>query len=214
VRRASSRAFRTLAAGLAGTGVGTALTVALAAAPAWAQPEDGAGLVPGTPCAATARACIDLITQQAWLIKNGTVLRGPVPITSGGPSQETPQGDFKVAWKDPNHVSDNAARSPMPYSVFFAQGGVALHGGSLTRASAGCVHLDQGDAIAFYQSLRKGDRVQVRAPIAEADELIARAARERRADDSGGRREHEHAAREARTPPPGYLLGGATRRVQ
>jgi hypothetical protein len=207
--------MRTVAASLAGTGVGTALTVALAAAPAWAQPEDGRGLVPGTPCTTTARACIDLITQRAWLIKDGTVLRGPVPITSGGPSQETPQGDFKVAWKDPNHVSDNVARSPMPYSVFFAQGGVALHGGSLTRASAGCVHLDQADAIAFYQSLRKGDRVQVRAPIAEADELIAGAARERRADDSdGGRRERSTTAREARTPPPDSLLGGATRRVQ
>jgi hypothetical protein len=202
-------------AGLAGAGVGTALTVALAAAPAWAQPAAGAGLAPGTPCAATARACVDLVTQQAWLIKNGAVARGPVPITSGGPSQETPQGDFKVAWKDPNHVSDNAARSPMPYSVFFAQGGVALHGGSLTRASAGCVHLDQADAIAFYQSLRKGDRVQVRAPIAEADELIARAARERRAEDSDrDRREHEYTAQEARTPPPGTLLGGATGPVQ
>jgi lipoprotein-anchoring transpeptidase ErfK/SrfK len=38
---------------------------------------------------------------------------------------------------------------------------VAFHGGSLERASAGCVHLDDADAIDFYNTLQLGDQVQV-----------------------------------------------------
>lgn len=120
-----------------------------------------------TPCTKTARACVDLEKQQAWLLDpQGTVLRGPVPISSGGPGQETPTGTFKVQWKDKDHKSTESKDAqgnpaPMPYSVFFANGGVAFHGGSLTRASAGCVHLDDADAQAFYNALKLGDEVQV-----------------------------------------------------
>jgi lipoprotein-anchoring transpeptidase ErfK/SrfK len=49
----------------------------------------------------------------------------------------------------------------MPFSVFFADGGVAFHGGSVARASAGCVHLNDADAVAFYNTLELGDEVQV-----------------------------------------------------
>jgi len=160
----------------------TLIGLAALAGPAWAEPEEpeppspagvsgsptaDSGLVTGTPCTLATKACVDLVTQQAWLIQNGAVIRGPVPITSGGPGEETPQGDFKVQWKDQNHISDNQAHTPMPYSVFFAPGGVALHGGSLYRASAGCVHLAEPDAIAFYEGLKRGDRVEVRAPSDE-----------------------------------------------
>ncbi|HEY1966972.1 MAG TPA: L,D-transpeptidase [Pseudonocardia sp.] len=124
-------------------------------------------LIDGTPCTKTARACVDLKTQQAWLIDNkGNITRGPVDVSSGGPGEETPVGTFSVAWKDKNHKSKeykepNGQPAPMPYSVFFATGGVAFHGGSLRRASAGCVHLDDGDAVVFYNTLKLGDQVQV-----------------------------------------------------
>jgi hypothetical protein len=119
----------------------------------------------GTPCAVTARACVDLTSQKAWLFKDNAIERGPVDITSGGPGKETPTGNFTVAWKDRNHV--NPELTPMPYAVFFATGGVAFHGGSLQRQSAGCVHLDLDEAIIFYDSLAIGAAVQVRgvAPL-------------------------------------------------
>jgi hypothetical protein len=123
--------------------------------------------IEGTPCTKTARACVDLKSQQAWLIDSkGNVTRGPVDVSSGGPGEETPVGTFSVAWKDKNHKSKeykepNGQPAPMPYSVFFATGGVAFHGGSLRRASAGCVHLDDPDAVVFYNSLKLGDQVQV-----------------------------------------------------
>jgi lipoprotein-anchoring transpeptidase ErfK/SrfK len=50
----------------------------------------------------------------------------------------------------------------MPYSVFFAQGGIAFHQGDLDRASAGCVRLERENAILFYDTLPLGAKVQVR----------------------------------------------------
>jgi hypothetical protein len=130
-------------------------------------PKDDANLIKGTPCTKAARACVELKTQRAWLINAaGQITDGPVKVSSGGPGEETPVGTFNVQWKDKNHKSTEVKEAdgqgaPMPYSVFFANGGVAFHGGSLERASAGCVHLDDADAIDFYNTLQLGDQVQV-----------------------------------------------------
>ncbi|MEU6700699.1 L,D-transpeptidase [Pseudonocardia sp. NPDC046786] len=51
--------------------------------------------------------------------------------------------------------------APMPWSVFFADGGIAFHGGDRDRASAGCVKLVLNQARAFYADLQVGDQVQV-----------------------------------------------------
>ena len=68
-------------------------------------------------------------------------------------------GTFTVQWKDPHHV--NTQGQPMPYSTFFADGGVAFHEGSLQRYSEGCVHLSHDDAVHYYDVLQVGDEVQV-----------------------------------------------------
>ncbi|MDT7670463.1 MAG: hypothetical protein QOC74_3246, partial [Pseudonocardiales bacterium] len=49
----------------------------------------------------------------------------------------------------------------MPFSVFFADGGVAFHEGTLERRSAGCVRLEMEDAQHFYTFLQLGDKVQI-----------------------------------------------------
>jgi Uncharacterized protein conserved in bacteria len=143
--------------------VGTAaLFAGPAAMAAGAQAGDsGPDLVPGTPCTATAKACVDLVGGHAWLISDGRVTRGPVPIKPGAPDQPTPVGTFVAQWKDPHHISDAPNHAEMPWSVFFADGGVAFHQGSLERFSAGCVHLGPDDAKAFYDYLQVGDQVQV-----------------------------------------------------
>jgi L,D-transpeptidase catalytic domain len=128
---------------------------------------DNAPTYESTPCTDTARACVDLAKQRAWLIdEDGKIARGPVSISSGGRGKETPVGTFYVQWKDKNHKSQEfkdpkGQPAPMPFSVFFADGGVAFHGGSVRRASAGCVHLNDADAQVFYDTLRLGDEVQV-----------------------------------------------------
>lgn len=123
-----------------------------------AQADHG---VAGTPCSFSTRACVDLGSRQAWLIRDGVVLRGPVPISSGGPERETPRGAFVVEWKNRDHKSTEFDGAPMPFAVFFAAGGIAFHEGDLGSPSAGCVRLAHEDAAAFFDVLLVGDRVEV-----------------------------------------------------
>jgi ABC-type amino acid transport system permease subunit len=136
-----------------------AVSAALAGAamvtlPAFAQ------AAPGVPCSAAAKACIDLSANTSWLMQNGTVTYGGVPITSGKPGHETPTGTFHVTYKDIDHWS-KAYNGPMPYSVFFTNTGIAFHQGSLTAQSHGCVHLSKAAAQTYYNTLHPGDVVEV-----------------------------------------------------
>jgi L,D-transpeptidase catalytic domain len=134
-------------------------------------------LVPGTPCSISAKACVDLDSQRAWLIQDGKITRGPVKIASGGNGQETPVGhSLRVYRKDKDHVSQesrlpNGQPAPMPWSVFFEDGGIAFHSGSPNRSSGGCIHLEPVDAEAWFNYLQIGDQVQV---VKAAEELAAR----------------------------------------
>ena len=87
---------------------------------------------------------------------------GPVPIASGGADQETPLGhSFRVYRKEADYKSKEFDGAPMPWAVFFADGGVAFHGGNRDRSPAGCVKLDPQPAQKFFGELTNGDKVQV-----------------------------------------------------
>ncbi|HKR51643.1 MAG TPA: L,D-transpeptidase [Pseudonocardiaceae bacterium] len=120
-----------------------------------------AGQSAAAPCGSSAAACINLRTQQAWLMKGGQVTYGPTPITSGKPGYRTPSGTFTVLWKDRNHRSRAFGNAPMPYSVFFTHSGIAFHQGSLKVPSHGCVHLGGNAAATFFNTLSVGQVVQV-----------------------------------------------------
>mgnify|MGYP005997713541 CR=1 FL=1 len=140
-------------------------TLAVAHEPA--QPAREA-LVAGTPCTATAMACVDLVGLRAWLFQDGQVARGPVPISIGGDGDDsTPPGRFRVEWKNKDHVSGESG-APMPYAVFFAPGGIAFHEGNLQTNSAGCVRLAHDEAVTFFDYLRVGDEVQVHSDVPAA----------------------------------------------
>ena len=153
----------------------TALAVPALAAPADTAPESSAAAqgthaeaqVPGTPCSVSARACVDLESQRAWLIRDGAVTRGPMTISSGGEGKATPVGhSLRVYRKDQDHVSGESTTpdgrpAPMPYSVFFDDGGIAFHGGDPSRSSAGCIRMEMPDAQATFADLQNGDKVQV-----------------------------------------------------
>jgi lipoprotein-anchoring transpeptidase ErfK/SrfK len=123
-------------------------------------PGGGPALVPGTPCTASARACVALDRRQAWLIDGGNVVRGPVQIQHGDAEDPTPRGTFKVQWKAEQYTSRQYL-TQMPYSVFFADGGIAFHEGTQDNPSAGCVKLEHEDAQAFFYFLQVGDEVQI-----------------------------------------------------
>ncbi|MFD1533293.1 L,D-transpeptidase [Pseudonocardia aurantiaca] len=144
-----------------GVGVASAAPSAPVALPA-AEPPPPPPLpatVPDTPCLATARACVELGSDQAWLISDGEVEYGPVPITHGRPGYLTPPGTFQVTFKSRDHVS-TIYNSPMPYAVFFNEG-IAFHHGSLESKSHGCIRLPRSAARTFFHSLDRGDVVQV-----------------------------------------------------
>jgi L,D-transpeptidase catalytic domain len=133
-------------------------------APGASAPHPGTGhLAPtaaGAPCSSSARACIDLSANRAWLLQGGKVQYGPVAITHGRAGFVTPPGTFRVSFKDMHHKSSLYNSAPMPYSVFF-NGGVAFHQGSLRQLSHGCVHLSRAAAQTFFNTLQTGDVVQV-----------------------------------------------------
>lgn len=121
----------------------------------------GASAVPsGPPCAVASRACIDLSAQQAWLMQDGGVIYGPVPVATGKDGAPTDLGTFRVSWKDLHHRSSEFDNAPMPYSVFY-NGGEAFHEGNVTARSHGCVHLTHLAAQKFYNTLHVGDIVQI-----------------------------------------------------
>jgi hypothetical protein len=116
-------------------------------------------------CPAAATACVDLPAHLTWLQSDGKVTYGPVRMEPGsgaqGTAHATPLGTWTVQWKaGPDYVS-NTYNEAMPWATFFAPGGVAFHGGSLTAASHGCVHLSIANAKYFHGHLPIGAEVVV-----------------------------------------------------
>ena len=113
------------------------------------------------PASTPAKACVSLSGKQAWLLDEGKIVYGPVKMLPGKKSDPTPVGKWRVEYKEKLHHSTEFDGAPMPNSVFFAPGGIAFHEGSLSRYSAGCVHLSPSASLKFFNSLDKGDEVQV-----------------------------------------------------
>ena len=134
---------------------GASRSPAQASAAPSADPADAAA----PPCAPTVRACVDLSANRSWLLRDGHVTYGPVPITHGRNGFRTPPGTFQVASKKRDHVS-SIYDAEMPWSVFF-NGGVAFHEGSLAVLSHGCIHLASPAAETYFATLSIGDVVQV-----------------------------------------------------
>jgi lipoprotein-anchoring transpeptidase ErfK/SrfK len=106
---------------------------------------------------------VDLARHITWMQSKGKVTFGPVQMEPGKPSgkHQTPRGTFHVSWKaGPDFVS-NIYDEAMPWATFFAAGGIAFHGGSLTTASHGCVHLTVTNAHYYNKHLPVGAEVVV-----------------------------------------------------
>lgn len=110
-------------------------------------------------CPRVASACADLSADLTWLQSDGKITYGPVRMKPGLP--RTPRGTFHVQWKAGAHYVSTEFGEPMPYAVFFAPGGIAFHGGSLTKQSHGCIHLDIDSARYYDDHLPVGAEVVV-----------------------------------------------------
>ena len=141
-----------------------AWTASPAAAPRSPAPSgDGITLDPGIrrACPPSASACADLADHVTWLQSQGRITYGPVRMEPGAATDPTPRGTFHVAWKAGAHYISTSFGVPIPYAVFFAQGGIAFHAGSLTSSSHGCIHLTLHNAHYYHDHLPVGAEVAV-----------------------------------------------------
>ena len=148
-------------------------TSATASARTGTAPKAAAAQAPQAPlvlttrdresCPAAATACVDLTRHITWLQSAGNVIFGPVRAEPGPPgsAHATPRGTFRVSWKAGPGFISNIYHDPMPWAVFFAAGGIAFHGGSLTTPSHGCVHLTTENAHYYNEHLPVGAEVVV-----------------------------------------------------
>jgi lipoprotein-anchoring transpeptidase ErfK/SrfK len=135
-------------------------TTALAAAALTFGLATPASASTGTPCSVQNGACVQLSTNQAWLIYDGNASYGPVRVSHGMPGYETPVGTYPVLRK----VKDDWSvpyNGPMPNAVYFTSNGIAFHQGDTNTQSHGCVRLGPQESSVFYDNLFAGEQVQV-----------------------------------------------------
>jgi hypothetical protein len=126
-----------------------------------AAPPPAPPVASATPCVASAKACVVLSHHTAWLTDGkGRITYGPVTATGGDSANPTPTGTFHVLSKDAHFRSTEFHNAPMPYSVFFYPGD-AFHADDVHKWSHGCIHLDRDDAVAFFNTLKVRDQVQI-----------------------------------------------------
>lgn len=113
---------------------------------------------PPPGCPPTARACIDVDGKMAWMLSDGQVSYGPVPVATGRPGYETTRGTHHVL-RHVRHDHSIPFDSPMPYSTYFTTSGIAFHEGRLDEPSHGCIHLAHHTAAHFFNQLKTGDEV-------------------------------------------------------
>ena len=105
-------------------------------------------------------ACVSLSRQEAWFVRDGHVVIGPIKVATGRSGYGTELGTFHVYRKNQMWYSTIYDNAPMPWSVFF-DGGEAFHEASVYVMSHGCVHISASYAETVYNFLHIGDEVQV-----------------------------------------------------
>ena len=81
-------------------------------------------------------------------------------VSTAKKGYNTPLGKYKPQYIQKMHYSKQYENAPMPYSIFFREGGYAIHGTTSVHrlgspASHGCVRLHTQNAKSLYQLIRK-----------------------------------------------------------
>jgi lipoprotein-anchoring transpeptidase ErfK/SrfK len=107
------------------------------------------------------RVVVSLSDQMAYLYR-GNSLMAATAIATGRDSKPTPDGIFTVFNKTPMYHSKKYD-APMPYALFFDPAGLALHAGSVSSKSHGCIHLPAAFAKKLYSVADIGTPVYIGA---------------------------------------------------
>jgi hypothetical protein len=108
------------------------------------------------------RITIDLLTQTAFLWRNGKIVLS-TPISSGRSTHPTPRGRFLVTNKY-RHWKSTLYPARMPFFLRLSCGDFGLHMGALPGypASHGCIRLPERSARRLYASVPIGTLVEIR----------------------------------------------------
>ncbi|EPH39654.1 hypothetical protein STRAU_7278 [Streptomyces aurantiacus JA 4570] len=126
------------------------------------------GMPPAEPdrrCLTGRVMCISKESRTlTWMIDGKAVTT--VDVRFGSEYTPTREGEFRVFWKNRDHVS-TLYDTPMPYAMFFS-GGQAVHYSSdfaargYNGASHGCVNVRDKKSIAkLFKQVENGDRVVI-----------------------------------------------------
>src|SRR3974390_410025 len=102
---------------------------------------------------------INKSTQQMTItLNNERIFDWPVSTGAGG--YDTPSGNFRPFRMEIDHYSDEWDNAPMPYSIFFTDTGVAVHGTYEQRSlgaavSHGCVRLSVKNAATLWNLVKQ-----------------------------------------------------------
>lgn len=118
----------------------------------------GLMLLAGGTAQAAVSILVDKNTQQMTVSVDGAT-RYTWPVSSGNPSHETPNGNFKTFRMEEDHYSKEFDDAPMPNAIFFTKQGHAIHGtDSVNRlgspASHGCVRLSRANALKLWDLVK------------------------------------------------------------
>lgn len=84
-------------------------------------------------------------------------------IASGADDFKTPSGLYTVKYKKRYYMSKAYPSADginnMDYSIFFSYKGYALHQGSISWMSHGCIHIDPKDIQTIYRWANRGTKV-------------------------------------------------------
>jgi L,D-transpeptidase catalytic domain len=102
---------------------------------------------------------VDKSAQRMTVTLNGEQLYD-WPVSTGGDGYDTPSGTFKPFRMEIDHTSDEYDNAPMPYSMFFTQTGIAVHGTYEARhlghaLSHGCVRLSVKNAATLWALVKR-----------------------------------------------------------
>ncbi len=111
-------------------------------------------LLASTSAQAAVQIDIDKDTQTMTVAVDG-VAKHRWPVSSGLPSYETPNGNYKAFRMEEDHYSKEWDEAPMPHSIFFTRKGHAIHGTDAANrlgnpASHGCVRLSRANAATLF----------------------------------------------------------------
>jgi hypothetical protein len=153
---------------------------------------------------------IDKNAQMMTVAVDG-VARYHWPVSTGIPSRETPNGNFRTFRMEEDHYSKEFDDAPMPHSIFFTKIGHAIHGTDSesrlgTPASHGCVRLSKANAATLYALVQEQGVLNTTVTLTGSSQ-IALARNPRRANAAVARQEPAQQYDQPYQDNPQYTAG-------